>query len=339
MKKIIFILALTLLFTSCSGNGDVSSNDSSSEITVEVSSEDVTSSEAVVSEETGFVEVFSSEVPVEIDYEYERLTSLKGLNIVNFGDSIYGIWRNETSVSGRLEQYTDAKCYNAGISGATFAFSWDSGDYYTMHRMATYIENEDFHPMKRTLDMFMKPKNPDSYFFDTHAMLKDIDWAEIDVITIQYGTNDFTNNGMITGNESEKQRGYFTKANPEKGLYKPCEHYYLDDAVKYTLNTIRKSHPHIRVVVLTPTPRYDFVDEPYNDNGYELKDYAEHIKKVCDEWGVPCLDAYNEVGINDETYRQYFDGDDLVHLNGAGRSLLAEYIADNLLDALNSYCE
>ncbi len=333
MKKIFsVILALAILLCACENDESTSSVEVSSEISVEVSSEETSS-------EPKFVEVFSPETPAVIDYEYERLESLEGLNIVNFGDSIYGIWRNETSVTGRLIEYTGANCYNAGISGATFAFAWDYSDYFTMHRMATYIEKEDFHPMKRTLDMFVKPKNPDSYFYDTHAMLKDIDWSKIDVITIQYGTNDFTNNGMITGNESEKQRGYFASANPEKGLYSPCEHYYLDDAVKYTLNTIRKSHPHIRIVVLTPTPRYDFVDEPLNDNGYALSDYAEHIEKVCDEWGVPCLDAYNEAGINDETYRQYFDGEDLVHLNGEGRKLLAKYIADNLLDALNSYCE
>jgi lysophospholipase L1-like esterase len=337
MKRVIgFILVTAMLIAlfGCDSEPEVSSTQEVSSETVsvvEVSSEEETSSEE------GFVEVFSSEVPIEIDYEYERLTTLQGLNIVNFGDSIYGIWRNETSVSGQLASLTGATCHNAGIGGATFAFAWNHSDYFTMHRMATFVSKEDFNPMKRTIDMFVREQNPNSNAIPTYEVLKAIDWDKVDVITINYGTNDFTNNNLITGNEDETQRINHTKANPDLGLYSPCEHYYLDDAVKYTLNAIRSAHPHIRIVVLTPVQRFDV--EPYNRLGYQLSDYAEHIKKVCEEWGVPCFDLYNDCDINAENVDIYFDAPDLVHPNGRGRGVIAQYMADHLLEALNSYCK
>lgn len=340
MKKIISLLLVAVILISLFGcdsdGGDVVSETSSEVSSIDVSTVEPTSSE-VTSSEDYFVEVFSPEVPIEIDYEYKRLTTLAGLNIVNFGDSIYGIWRNETSVSGQLASLTGATCYNAGIGGATFAYGWNHGDYFTMHQMASYIANEDFNPMKRTIDVFVREQNPNSNAIPTYDVLKDINWAEVDVITINYGTNDFTNNNLINGNESEQQRIYHTAANPDLGLYSPCEHYYLDDALKYTLNAIRSSHPHIRVVVLTPVQRFDV--EPYNNLGYQLGDYAEHIKKVCEEWGVPCFDLYNDCDITAATVDKYFDGNDLVHPNIKGRGVIAQYMADHLLEALNSYCK
>ncbi len=335
MKRIILLLtAVLLIFCSCEGKVmDTSSlNISSETFTYELSSESTSS-------EDTFKEVFSSETPEKIDYNYERLTSLSGLNIVNFGDSIFGNFRGENSVTSRLASYTNAKCYNAGIGGATWGFNWKYKEYYTMHQMAGYVSSGNFSSLENALNDFVKKENPNSYIFEVHKILSEMNWEDVDVITIAYGTNDFTNNGLITGNESEKWRGYFTAVDPENGVTTPCEHYYLDDAIKYSLNAIRKTYPHIRIVVLTPTPRYDKVDTPLNTHGYELKDYCEHIKKVCEEWGVPCLDAYNEVGINDTNYKNYFSETDLVHLNPEGRDLLAKYMADNLLDALNSYCE
>ncbi len=336
MKRFFIILTAVLLsFCSCEREVANTSSDlqSSSEVSiVEVSSENTSSEEALG-------EVFSREKAEKIDYDYERLTSLSGLNIVNFGDSIFGNFRGDNSVTSRLASYTGATCYNAAIGGATWGFNWKYKEYYTMHRMASYISTDDFTQFECTLNDFLKKEDPNSYIFEVYEILSGINWEDIDVITIAYGTNDFTNNGLITGNESEKWRGYFTATDPENNITSPCEHYYLDDAIKYSLNAIRKAYPHIRIVVLTPTPRYDKVDSPLNAHGYELKDYCEHIKVVCEEWGVPCLDAYNEVGINDTNYKKYFSGNDLVHLNPMGRDLLAKYMADNLLEALNAYCE
>ena len=338
MRKIISLMLVAVILVSLFGcdNGDVVS-EVSSEVSMEENSFTAQTSSEATSSYAEFVEVFSPEEPIKFDYEYKRLKTLAGLNIVNFGDSIYGIWQNETSVSGQLAALTGAKCYNAGISGMTFSYAWNHGDYFSMHRIAGYIKANDFNPMKRSIDMFVREQNPNSNAIIAYELLKDINWNEIDVITINYGTNDFTNNNLINGNESEKQRIYHTAANPDLGLYSPCEHYYLDDAVKYTLNSIRSAYPHIRIVVLTPVQRFDV--EPYNNLGYQLSDYAEHIKKVCEEWGVPCFDLYNDCDITAQTVDKYFDAPDLVHPNGRGRGVIAQYMADHLLEALNSYCK
>lgn len=336
MKRVLSLtLAFLNLFCACGTVNPVSSSTQST--SSKVASSEVSSSPTL--EDFGFEQVYSPEKPVKIDYEYEKLTSLSGLNIVNLGDSIFGNFRGASSVSSRINWYTGATCHNGGIGGATWGFSWNFKDYYTMHRMAYYISTGDFNPFHRAVNSFTLKENPNSYIAETYRLLADMNWEEVDVITISYGTNDFTNQGLITGNESMKYREYFTTPNVEKGLFKACSHYYLDDAIKYSLNAIRTKYPHIRIVVTTPTPRYDYIDKPINLHGYALKDYCEHIKKVCEEWGVPCLDAYNEVGINDQNYKQYFFENDFVHLNEQGRDLLAKYISDNLLDALNSYCE
>lgn len=362
MKRLVSILLTIALFASMSAcsndpvqnSGDDASADTVSEST-EVSqtesqvSSDVVSESSEVSSEIASSEVTSSEVTSskpsdEIEHNYEKLTSLNGLNIVNFGDSIFGAFRSTSperkSISDMLAEKTGATCYNTAIAGTTFAYNWFYKDYYSMHSMARYIKNGDFTPMKTAFDENEKETTTSTVVPEVFGILKDIDWEKIDVITIAYGTNDYGSVGVpITGNEDSYKSKYFTEPHEAKGQPDACDESTMIKAVRYTISTIHEAYPNIRIVILTPIRRFDKAVDLKNDLGYTLSDYVNCIKEISEEMGVACLDMYNDCPIQEDTKDKCFTGSDLVHPNLYGRTVMADYIAENLLDALNSYCE
>ena len=58
-----------------------------------------------------------------------------------------------------------------------------------MYRLANSISSGDWTVQDNALALGGQP----SYFSETVTLLKSIDWSKVDIITISYGTNDFTN--------------------------------------------------------------------------------------------------------------------------------------------------
>ena len=65
-----------------------------------------------------------------------------------------------------------------------------------------------------------------------------------------------------------------------------------------------------------------------------LKDYAKAIQQACVEMNVPCLDLQNVSQINLNTRPYYFEEDEGVHPNAAGRRQMAALIGNALIDML-----
>jgi lysophospholipase L1-like esterase len=161
-----------------------------------------------------------------------------------------------------------------------------------------------------------------SYFAATLDMLKNIDFSEIDYITIGYGTNDYTGDVWLDYREGLEEYQYF------KG------------ALKYSIRTILNTYPNNKIVVISPCWRWFIEDNNYsyssddeqskNNRDLYLTDYVDACEAVCKELHIPYIDTYYTLGFNEYTHLAYFPPFDGTHMNQAGRQLRADRIEGQL---------
>lgn len=250
-----------------------------------------------------------------------------GKSIVNFGDSLFGNFRdtNDTtdkSISKMIADATGATVYNGGFGGCRMAVNSNFWDAFSMHSIADSIASGDWSLQDNAL--VSGSGTLPSYFAETVDMLEAIDFSEIDYITIGYGTNDYSGNIFVTGQETT-----FTN-----------EWDYFKGALKYSIRTILNAFPNIRVVVISPCWRWFIENDAFaydsddsqseNTRGYILPDYVDACKTVCEEYHIPYIDTYETLGFNEYTHLAYFPSTDGTHMNQAGRQLRADRIVGQM---------
>lgn len=150
-----------------------------------------------------------------------------------------------------------------------------------------------------------------AYFANSLELLKSIDFNSVDIITIAYGTNDFTSSKSLET---------------------------VGDALRYSIDTIKSKYPNIDIVICTPTYRFwmdDNGDFLYDSNtreigGVKLTDYIQLYKNIANEYGLHLIDNYNGSGINETNRGDCFSATDGTHPNETGRQMIAENIAKEL---------
>ncbi|MGL5328161.1 MAG: hypothetical protein ACRDD7_02755 [Peptostreptococcaceae bacterium] len=253
-----------------------------------------------------------------INSEYWKLTGggnvasekkeLSGKTIVNFGDSIFGNIRDNTSITNYLSQLSGATCYNVAFGGCRMSWhensSWDA---FSMYNLAGAICDRNFTLQDRHINDNVEFP---SYFRESLDLLKSIDFSKVDYITIAYGTNDYSA-GVNINNLSNLI---------------DCKTY--EGALRYSLKKICETYPNIKILVLTPTYRFDGVLDSDSEliNGKTLIDFVNSTILVSKELKIPCLDNYNELGINKYNRNSFFITNDKVHLNEKARYKIANRI-------------
>ncbi|MGN1419324.1 MAG: SGNH/GDSL hydrolase family protein [Acutalibacteraceae bacterium] len=167
-----------------------------------------------------------------------------------------------------------------------------------------------------------------SYFFEKVASYAD----DFDLITVFLGANNQGYNCAI----GELNDSYYTDGNYSSNSSFIAQLQHLIDLLleKYPTKTIAFFTP-----IKRANPSEDLNDEGYKINalGLTTEPYAKAVMKVCDYYGLPCLDLYTN-GINPRTEsmrKAYFlneDGSDGTHPNNAGH---ARFIAPAVIDFLN----
>lgn len=286
-----------------------------------------------VSEHPGYV----YDVPQITINGIDPMSSAKffGKKIVNFGDSIFGNFRdtNDTtdkSISKMIAEATGATVYNCGFGGCRM--SWHSNYWraFSMFALADAITTGVWTDQDAAIAD--APSGMPAYFAETLALLKTIDFSTVDYITIGYGVNDFTGDIFI---------------DERSGL---TEVQYFKGALEYSIRTILAAYPNIRIIDITPCWKwfpnsetglldYDSDDaQAVNSRNLTLPDYVEACKTVCEKYHIPCIDTYTELGFNPYSYKAYFnvkgvDGavaSDGTHPKQAGRQLRADRIVGQL---------
>lgn len=243
-------------------------------------------------------------------------TSLTGKTVVCFGDSIFGMYTGDTSAPAYAAKKTGATVHNVGFSGCRMSVHPYTGyNEFCMYALADAIASGDWSAQDANAS------NGSSNCPEQLAILKGIDFAEVDAIVIHYGTNDFTGgSGVPLDNES----------NP-----KDCN--TLCGALRYSVEKLLSAYPKMKVFVSLPAFRYWTADDgtvTYSDTykngiGKVLPDYVKALAETANEYNLPVIDCYYGLGVNKINASTFLaDG---VHHNVEGRKLLGEYIGAKLI--------
>ncbi len=255
---------------------------------------------------------------------------LYGKKIVNFGDSIIGNFRDlysaDESISTMIAKETGAITYNVGFGGCRMSVHSEGWDAFSMYRLADAITTRIFTLQETAIAN--PPEGMPEYFGASLELLKEIDFTDVDIITISYGTNDYSGNIFI-----DEQPGFE-------------EYQYFKGALKYAIDTILTSYPNIKIVVTSPTWRWFLADGVYsyssddeqseNSRGLILPDYVTACKEVCTSEHVEYIDNYSNLGFNRPTISVYFPPLDGTHPIKAGRQLIADNIVGKMLTMFRS---
>lgn len=249
-----------------------------------------------------------------------RITGFENKIIVNFGDSIFGNTQDYTSVSSNIANKTNAVVVNAGFGGCRMSeHDVENWNMFSMNRLVDSIVAKDF---TNQYNAIINQSNLPFYFKNTVDILNSLDFTKVDIITISYGTNDFSSGiPLLDNNDNKKDVNTF------------------GGSFRYSVEKLLSKYPNLKIVILTPTVRFELDSSNnviqdsntiLNEKGNTLLDYIEKQKEICSEYQLVLVDNYN-IGMNKFNHKQYFGESDGVHHNTNGRKVLGEHIGSKLM--------
>ena len=252
------------------------------------------------------------------------MNELSGKVIVNLGDSIFGNFRPPKDVSTFLAEQTGATVYNGGFGGSRMSRNDAVRDPLSMHSLADAIVTGDWSRQEasmRTVNEWCENRVCREYFPKTVELLKSIDFNQVDIVTIAHGTNDFTAECPV-----------FDPADPT-GVHS------FSGALIHSIETLRAAYPHLELVICTPTWRCWLNDElEVIDTaesrvlvGQKLTDIVQAARDIAARYGLFCIDNYTNSGLCMETRHICFAGKDGTHPVEAGRRMIADNMARELI--------
>ncbi len=243
------------------------------------------------------------------------------VDIVIFGDSIFGEIRDEQAVPAQLQQILGQSVYN-GAFGGTCAARVDSErrldysrDLFSLAELAKSVESGDFGVQQSVI---MRESNTE-YFGEVIDGLDAIDFSRVGTFVIQQGVNDYHAGVPIE--------------NPEA----PCDERTFMGAVRAAVKSFRKVNPEARIVIITPTYTWYIVSgktcEETDNGGGILEDYVNADLRLAEELDLEVIDVYHGLYSHErwEDWRLY--SRDGLHPNETGRRMLTEKIAEQLLQS------
>ena len=241
--------------------------------------------------------------------------------VVAFGDSITGAYSGIDSTRDyplKIQEKTGWKVYNVGFGGTRMGqHPTPRYDAYSMYRLADAVTTGDY-----------SLQDADTTGAENYASqltkLKSIDFNNVDIVTIAYGTNDW-GGGHTPNPPIDNPENRYDTSN-------------LVGATRYSVKTLQEAYPHLRIVLLTPFYRYDSAtntdaDEgfrPLNNPNYHINEYVDAEITVAKELKIPVLDMYYALGMGKHNRSQYFISTDGVHPNANGMDLIASRVAGQL---------
>ncbi len=257
--------------------------------------------------------------------ETHIIKPLADKKILCLGDSLMG---NDqvNGVPSYLAEYSGATVYNGGFARSGFA-KRQTGSANVCFDLPNLIDamvsgNWSVHEIQA--ESTSNSSEAYKYFPNTVAMLKDINFSEIDVITLAYGSVDWSN-----GETAE----------------------YVITAVKESIDKIQLNFPEMRILVITPIWRYFTMGSSSGDDctkygeGFTLREWAKKIEEAAKEKHISVFNAYENMPLSYNNASTYFDknssstdGLDHTHLNEKGNQLYAQLICGKLCSMLAPSC-
>lgn len=247
--------------------------------------------------------------------------NLEGKTIVNFGDSIFGMRRPPEDISTALAELTGARVYNCGFGGCHMS-KHPASTYnpFCMCNLADAVVSGDWTTQDEAVAVTGDGAVP-SYFATALDILKGLNFANVDIITIAYGTNDFTGSDALD--------------DPEDALSKDT----YAGALRYSIETLLAAYPHLKIFLCSQTYRFwmdesgvftEDSDTRVNSKGAKLTDFVAKTEEVAREYHLPFIDNYYGLGFNKFNRSAYFYETDGTHPMLAGCKRIAERMARKL---------
>lgn len=223
--------------------------------------------------------------------------------------------KGDNGFTAQLAAKTGATVYNGGFPESTIGARYSAynegyvKDNFNLPYVADSICTGDFSQMEAAASMEQDPK-----YMETVETLKQIDYSKVDMIAIVYDAADYL--ALI----------------PSDNPNDPHELSTYTGGLRNAIEDIQATYPYIRIVVMSHTFAHA-IDESGNylnggstdlGNG-ALPHYLLKEVDVSIACGVSILDNFYGT-INEDNYKDYMT--DHIHLNDAGRALLAERLAE-----------
>ena len=272
---------------------------------------DALSTEALVARIKLIRDEMSDEEYGKLPMQIDALKPLYGKTVVCFGDSLFGMYRGDTSAPSYVQQVTGATVHNVGFGGCRMATHPTSGyAAFSMWKLADAVVSGEW------TEQDAQASSGQSYFTSQLALLKSIDFNTVDAVVIHYGTNDFMGSVPIGENSTDVAT--------------------LCGALRHSVETLLAAYPKLRVYVSLPVFRVwtdsngvvTNSDSYTNSRGNTLVEYVDALAGAAQSYHLPVVNGYNGLGINRLNWSVYLaDG---VHHNEQGRERFGRYIGNQM---------
>lgn len=116
----------------------------------------------------------------------------------------------------------------------------------------------------------------------------------------------------------------------ELGEYTDTGTTTLAGCINTTIENLLSVNPLVRIGLITPTPWGSYDPKNTSSSGTWMRQYSELIVKICDYWGIPCLNLYLESNLRPWDATQaaelYLGDGDTTHPNAEGHKRIASMI-------------
>lgn len=235
--------------------------------------------------------------------------------ILCLGNNILTDGTDSGSFTSLLASDTGAIVYNGGFPESTIGARYSSynesfpKDNFNLPYVAESICSQDFNRLEAAAAAESDPK-----YTEGAETLKNIDYSTVDIIAIVYDAADYL--ALI----------------PSDNPNDPYELSTYTGGLRNAIEDIQQTYPYIRIVVMSHTFAHAIDGNGNYQNGGStdlgngaLPHYLLKEIDVSISCGVSIIDNFYGT-INEDNYMEYMD--DYIHLNDAGRRLMAKRLAE-----------
>ena len=228
-------------------------------------------------------------------------TAKSSYDVVFLGDSIFGNYRDDTSIPSQFAESTGLSSYNGGMGGTYAGLMGGNSntdilnDCLSLVYVVNAIKNHDFSEIKAALPA-RKYVGID-YYAETIDGLEAIDYDSVKYIIIEHGLNDYFGGQEIYSDSD------VTDVNTYEG------------ALLYAVQTLKENCPDAIIVLASPVYGMD-----------DLSAYAAVASEVAEKENIYYFDAYNQGIVTPDNVHEVTEDD--IHLNEIGRRAYAEALSE-----------
>lgn len=220
------------------------------------------------------------------------------LNVLLMGDSIFG---NDGEIALFLDQMCNS-CVNGAFGGTRVSvrpYTSDAFRFFDGVNIITALCTQTWTDQDAGAESLAS-----SYPWITARLagLKAVDMSKIDLLIMDWGTNDYTAGATIED---------------------------ITTAYNTVIDLLQTTYPELRILITTPIWRY-WGTEADNENGDNkvynvstLKEIALAIEDFMKNKRISVLNAYQNLPLSYKTALTYFDANDKTHLNTFGNKVYA----------------